>query len=310
MKSTFTVACPADNDDPTRYPDFTTPESVLCKVCSLRVLADKDPTAGGAWISVDFGALVKGDDEYFEGPIGGYIMAWLDAQDRFLPRSITGNITTPRFGKIAPSSTCCDDTKYTGVYAGVYPTGAAKVTIIPGKGQTGLPLGQSAAISDVSTGQAKVFSASVAFPVTSNDAAFEMLVKKAITNASTETKEDGTALSCQFWQVGKVNLTITTSRRLHEDERRLSTTKTNVTFMIMMADVASTAALNKATFAATLNSITADAGVTIPTLSETDIEADDFVVATYGSPSQSQSGAIYSSLAWTVFVLTVLAFFQ
>jgi len=311
MKPTFTMKCPSDNDEVTRLPDFTTPGSVHCKVCNMKLVGDKDPRKDKLWVSVNFGALAKGDDnDYVEGSVRAYIMTFTDSQKRFLPGRITDGLKRrPSMGKIGPDSTCCDINKYTGTYYGAYPDGAANVMIIPymmvGTNTTlMLPLGESKPLTDDTTGLAKLYGGSLSILTKSDDPAWEMLILKAIINATSE----GT-ISVSNWQVAIESLNTTSRRRLHEDERRL-TGSSSVGYKVMMSDTKSTkVTFDKERFVATLNKIATDSGLPSPGLSAglvsaTPLEAESI------TDDPPKAGAIYSSLAWTVFVLAVLAFFQ
>jgi len=162
---------------------------VTCKVCGISLSDDLDGRDGKVWINVEFGALQNANGDAYESDILGYQMYWLDSADRVIPTAVTNDITdykTPRFGVVAPTSTCCNSGKYSGVYTGDKPKGALKIGVVPFTVSDGtyyyLPIGATKDFTDSKKGRTKVytFTAEFAMDSYSDVPEFEMLVKDAL----------------------------------------------------------------------------------------------------------------------------------
>jgi hypothetical protein len=211
-----------------------------------------------------------------------------------------------KIGDPTPAPTCCTTTKYSGVIEGDLPTGAVKVMMLAfSSSQKYLPLGETVDIVDVAAGLKKIITGLITFTMSGVGAypAFEMLVRKAIA-------ETVTGVTWDMVSISDITSSATTATTTANGGRRLSAPTVTVSYKIMApAEMAITASdISAASLKLYLTTFAADAGVSLPTISNTIVSAP-LAGASFGTPKAASWATPIASLALTPLIAVVLALF-
>jgi len=159
--------CSAEGD-PDRLPDFIGENAVQCQVCGNSAsVTDVDVRPGFVQFLVKWGPVINTQGQYTPAETTHQYQVWfIDSNGRLLGTEPAARRSAVPFSAV--NTTCCDNDQYSATVSSAMPTGTTSVLIVPAfKVGTDtsvtpnvdiyapLPMGQTIAVTDVTTGSTK-----------------------------------------------------------------------------------------------------------------------------------------------------------
>jgi hypothetical protein len=159
--------CSAEGD-PDRLPDFIGENAVQCQVCGNSAsVTDVDIRPGFVQFLVKWGPVINSQGQYTPAETTHQYQVWfIDANGRLLGTEPAARRSAVPFSAV--NATCCNNDQYSATISSAMPTGTTSLLIVPAfKVGTDtsvtpnadiyapLPMGQTIAVTDVTTGSTK-----------------------------------------------------------------------------------------------------------------------------------------------------------